>query len=99
MVLQENIIFVYYKVQSMFYDQSILKIKNFIEEISQEYPEINCELMQRPETSNQGYETCLEIYRGIKKNKMQEFMNHLTRSALKHDLPPQRKIEVFVNIL
>lgn len=97
--MQNVTVFVYYKIHSSLHDQIVLKVDKFIKEISQKYPEIHYELMQRFETSNEGFETWLEIYHEVKKDTLKEFNDSLNLAAIAHDLPSQRKMEAFFNAL
>jgi len=60
-------------------------------------PLLQVDLMQRPETSTDGLETWMEIYRhpsGVSP----ETMKTIERMARDADLPQPRRVEVFVTL-
>ena len=88
-------LFVYYKVQQSQHAQTIALLAKFKEDLKGFDANLSIELLQRPEVSNDGFETWMEVYRhpeGVSSSMLEK----IQQSALESGLPPNRKNEIFI---
>ncbi|MFN0001031.1 MAG: DUF4936 family protein [Burkholderiaceae bacterium] len=88
-------LFVYYKVAPVDHAPWRARVEGFQEQLSQAWPGLQAELMQRPEPSAEAMETWMEIYRhphGVD----EQMQAAIAQLALDLDLPGKRAVEVFI---
>ncbi len=92
---KNSVIFVYYKIDPILHSSTGIRVKKLQLELYEVYPDLNIEIMQRPEISSQGLETWMEIYRypGGVTNAL---FKHIEVCALRNGLPGIRKVERFL---
>ena len=92
-----NTLFVYYKLHTDQHDSALTRLQSMARELMHRIPELQVDLMQRPEISTEGIEPWLEVYRhpaGIGA----EVMKMIDDAALNAGLPQPRRTEVFVTL-
>lgn len=92
-----NTLFVYYKLHIDQHARAITCLQSMARELMLRVPGLQVDLMQRPETSPEGIETWMEVYRhpsGIS----EDMMRLIDDSALDAGLPQPRRTEVFVTL-
>jgi len=92
-----NTLFVYYKLHIDQHASALTRLQSMARELMLRSPELQVDLMQRPEISPEGIETWMEVYRhpaGISA----EMMKMIDDSALNAGLPQPRRTEVFVEL-
>jgi hypothetical protein len=90
-------LYVYFKFVVSDYPMITKFIKEMQGQLLLEYPSLDCDLLKRPQTDEEGRETWMEVYRGIA-SEPSKFMERLTELALKNDLPQPRRNEIFISI-
>lgn len=88
-------LFVYYKVPGGQAPAMLPLVKAFQQRLRREWPDLSCELMQRPQPSADGTLTWMEVYRqqdGVEESTMAS----IERLASEFRLPSPRMNEVFV---
>jgi len=90
-----SVLFVYYKIDASQHAKTYLQLQEAFSDLKCTFPNLEIELMQRPEKSVENQETWMEIYRfpgGVKG----ELYDHIEACALRHGLPSNRKVERFI---
>lgn len=90
-------LYVYFKFIVSDHPMTLKLIKGMQEQLMQEYPGLEYDLLKRPNSDEDGKETWMEIYRGVT-SQSSLFMERLSELALKNDLPQPRRNEVFIPI-
>ena len=88
-------LYVYYKLPA---DEHALwrpRVKGFAQRVRQRWPDLQVELMQRPDPSAEGLETWMEVYRHPEGVSAQ-MMAAISQLALELGLPPKRAAEIFI---
>jgi hypothetical protein len=90
-----TVLYVYYKLDAAQHAALAPVVRSFQQRVSQTWPGLSCDLMQRPETSAEGKETWMEIYQhaGGLTDRMIE---SISRLALETQLPLPRLSEIFI---
>ena len=90
-----NTLFVYYKLHIDQHDDTKARLNAMSAHLLKQMPGLSVDLMQRPETSLDGLETWMEIYRHP--NGVSAAMSkHIDDAAMAAGLPQPRRTEVFV---
>lgn len=88
-------LFVYYKIPADEHQAWLERVRVFEKRLSAAWPGLQIEWMQRPDTSADGLETWMEVYRhpqGISA----EMSASITQLASLCGLPPKRASEFFI---
>ncbi|MDB5762529.1 MAG: hypothetical protein JWQ21_1524 [Herminiimonas sp.] len=90
-----RVLFVYYKLDQSQHAALLPLVKDFQQRVTQTWPGISCDLMQRPSASAEGKETWMEIYRhsGPLTDRMIESIALLAQQM---QLPAPRLSEIFI---
>jgi hypothetical protein len=56
-------LFVYYKIAASEHATWLQRVRAFEQQVQRSWPDLQIELMQRPEASSDGQETWMEVYR------------------------------------
>jgi hypothetical protein len=90
-------LYVYFKFIVSDHPMTLKRIRGMQEQLMQEYSDLECDLLKRPNPDEDGRETWMEIYRGVT-SQSSLFMGRLSELALKNDLPQPRRNEVFISV-
>ena len=90
-------LYVYFKFVVSDYPTITKFIREMQGQLLLEYPSLECDLLKRPQTDEEGRETWMEVYSGIA-SEPSKFIERLTELALKNDLPQPRRNEIFISI-
>lgn len=88
-------LFVYYKIDHLEAAALLPLVIRFQQQVAMTWPQLSCELMQRPATSAEGKRTWMEIYRagdGVS----DAAIDGIAALALEMQLPAPRLNEVFM---
>jgi hypothetical protein len=88
-------LFVYYKIDQALADERLPLVQAFQRQVRQAWPDLSCELMQRPAASAQGQLTWMEIYR-TPDGVSDAIIAAITLMAEKQQLPMPRLSEIFI---
>lgn len=90
-----NTLFVYYKLPVSQHASILARLQRMSRDLVLGIPELQVDLMQRPEISPEGLATWMEVYRhpsGVGT----EMMKRIDEAAIAADMPQPRRTEVFV---
>ena len=87
--------FVYYKIGPEQRAAACALVKTFHAAVTHRFPAIDCELMQRPESSAEGIETWMEIYRSVA-GLPETTIQAIDALALAVGMPAPRRGELFI---
>jgi hypothetical protein len=88
-------LFVYYKIAAAEHAAVLRRVRLFEKQVEQAWPSLQIELMQRPETSADGQETWMEVYRHPQ-GVTQAMTESIAQLAAQAGLPSQRASEFFI---
>ncbi len=88
-------LFVYYKLLKTEHPHLQTRIKRMQANLMEQYPDIHCELMKRPDADASGQETWMEIYQ-LSEGDFSLFRTTLDRLVEQASLPQPRRNEVFI---
>jgi hypothetical protein len=89
------VLYVYYKLDTAQHAALAPIVKSFQQRVSQTWPGLSCDLMQRPETSAEGKETWMEIYQHAD-DLTAQMIESISQLALETQLPSPRLSEIFI---
>lgn len=91
-------LYVYYKLPTNQHALWRPRVVDFSLRVRQRWPGLQVELMQRPDPSDQGLETWMEVYRHPE-GVSAPMMAAIAQMALELGLPPARAAEIFIPLL
>ena len=90
-------LYVYFKFLVSDHPMIASSIREIQGQLLLEYPSLDCDLLKRPHTDEEGRETWMEVYRGVASEPSQ-FIERLKELAFKNNLPQPRRDEIFISI-
>jgi hypothetical protein len=88
-------LFVYYKIAASEHAAWLQRLRAFEQQVQRSWPDLQIELMQRPEASSDGQETWMEVYRHPQ-GVTQAMTESIGQLAAQAGLPTKRASEFFV---
>jgi hypothetical protein len=88
-------LFVYYKIAAAEHAQWLQRVRALEQQVRTSWPGLQIELMQRPEASNDGQETWMEIYRHPQGVTL-AMTESISQLAARAGLPSKRASEFFI---
>jgi hypothetical protein len=89
-----KVLFVYYKVPLQEHMKCLGLVTDFTRLLKREWPTLDVEILQRPESSVEGLETWMEVYR-LPGGMNNDLIAAIARKAADMGLPPKRAAELF----
>ena len=88
-------LFVYYKITASEHAAWLQRVRVFEQQVQRSWPDLQIELMQRPEASSDGQETWMEVYRHPR-GVTQAMTESIGQLAAQAGLPMKRASEFFI---